>query len=172
VTRGQNLSLAHQASALRQVFPEGMASITHSKLVWIGTLSPTPLSCEYTVRVNYSVGANPQAIILDPPLVPDQNGFLPHFYREGSICLYAAREWDGSMLIVETIIPWATEWLAHYELWKWRGQWYGDGDLPHTTTTASRSASDLKWCRELVRSYHGQHEAAWRPTIVFDFWKV
>lgn len=127
MTWGQNLSLAHQASALRQVFPEGMASIRHSKLVWTGTLSPTPLSCEYTVRVSYSIGACPRAIILDPPLVPDQNGLLPHFYREGSICLHAAREWDGSMLIVETIIPWATEWLAHYELWKWRGQWYGDG---------------------------------------------
>lgn len=123
--RGPNL--AQQAFALRCVFPAGVVGIKPTRLVWTGVLTPTPLSRDYTVRITYSAGGFPRVVVVDPPLVPDENGLLPHFYREGSLCLHEAHEWDGSMFIVDSIIPWTTEWLAYYELWKWSGQWYGDG---------------------------------------------
>ena len=41
------------------------------------------------------------------------------------------------MLIVNTIIPWTTEWLAHYELWKRSGRWYGDGDSADETAVTT-----------------------------------
>jgi hypothetical protein len=148
VTQRRGLSLTRQAFALRRTFPEAMTSIRRSKLMWTGILTPTPLSREYTVRVIYSLGAYPQVIILDPPPVPDQNGLLPHFYRQGGLCLHAAHEWDGSMLIVETIVPWTTEWLAHYELWKWHGQWQGDGDI---TVGAIRDGMRLSSAGESTR---------------------
>lgn len=97
-------------------------------LAWTGILSPTPLSRDYMVRITYSLGEYPRTVVLSPPLLADENGLLPHFYREGSLCLHEVNEWDGSMLIVDTIVPWTAEWLAHYELWKRSGRWYGDGD--------------------------------------------
>jgi hypothetical protein len=53
---------------------------------------------------------------------------MPSFEAVQDLCLHKPDEWDSSMLLVETIIPWTTEWLAHYELWKRTHQWYGDGD--------------------------------------------
>lgn len=126
--RRKSPSLAQQAFALQRVFPAGVIGIKPTRLVWTGVLTPTPMSRHYTVRITYLAGRSPRVVIVDPPLVPDENGLLPHFYREGSLCLHEAHEWDGSMLIVDSIIPWATEWLAHYELWKWSGQWHGDGE--------------------------------------------
>ena len=138
MSRGPSLSLAHQAFALRRIFPEGTTSIRRISLAWTGILTPTPLSRDYTVRVTYSLRTYPRVVIIDPPLVPDENGLLPHFYREGSLCLHEAHEWDRSMLIVDTTIPWATEWLAHYELWKWSGQWYGERDSAAEAMTTMR----------------------------------
>jgi hypothetical protein len=86
------------------------------------------LARHYTVRITYAVGRFPRVVVVDPPLVPDKDGRLPHLYREGSLCLHEAHEWDESMFIVDSIIPWTAEWLAHYELWKWSGEWYGDGE--------------------------------------------
>jgi hypothetical protein len=105
-----------------------MIGIKPTRMVWTGVLTPTPLSQRYTVRITYVVGRFPRVVVIDPPLVPGEDGLLPHFYREGSLCLHDAYDWNESMLIVESIVPWTTEWLAHYELWKWSGEWYGDGD--------------------------------------------
>jgi hypothetical protein len=113
---------------LQRVFPDGVVGIKPTRLVWTGVLKPTPLSYDYTVRITYTVGRFPRIVVVDPPLVPNEDGLLPHFYREGSLCLHDAHDWNGSMLLVDSIIPWTTEWLAHYELWKWSGEWYGDGE--------------------------------------------
>ena len=31
------------------------------------------------------------------------------------------------MYLAETILPWASEWLAHYEGWLYTGEWKGGG---------------------------------------------
>lgn len=124
----RSLTPAQQAVALRAVFPDAEVSMGPSGLVWLGMITPTPLARTYTMRISYSLGKYPRVVVVDPPLEPDEKGTLPHFFREGSLCLHEAHEWDRSMLIVDTIIPWAAEWLAYYELWKRTGQWYGDGD--------------------------------------------
>jgi hypothetical protein len=54
-----------------------------------------------------------------------------HVYdtNEQRICLYyrKAREWNSSMFLSDTIIPWASEWLLHHELWVMTGVWSGGG---------------------------------------------
>lgn len=123
------LSLAQQALALRRLFPATPADIRGTQLVWMAVLTPTPLSRSYTIRITYSIGEYPIVVVIDPPLQPDPDGYLPHFYSDvGSLCLHEADEWDPSMLIAITIVPWATEWLAHYELWKQTGHWFGNAD--------------------------------------------
>lgn len=42
----------------------------------------------------------------------------------------AKDEWDHSMLISETIVPWTLDWLACYELWLMTGRWTGGGRHP------------------------------------------
>ncbi len=67
-------------------------------------------------------------MLVDPRLEPDERKLLHHLYPNGDLCLHRLDEWDPSMLLVEMIIPWTAEWLAHYELWKPNHHWYGDGD--------------------------------------------
>ena len=56
---------------------------------------------------------------------------IPHRYRDGDLCLYdpgieAPRsEWDQTMPIADTLVPWAAEWLFFYELWHATGVWHG-----------------------------------------------
>ena len=145
---------------MRRIFPSGVTGIKPTSLVWTGILTPTPLSRDYTVRITYSIGGLPRVVIVDPPLVPDENGLLPHFYREGSLCLHEAHEWNGSMLIGDSIIPWAAEWLAHYELWKWSGQWYGDGGPARAeTATVPTPAVDSSAINRTTRPGPGRPEA-------------
>src|SRR5262249_3953726 len=135
--RGRRLTVAKQAFALRGAFPTVTADVTPTTLAWTGVVIPTPLSRDYRIRITYALGEYPRVIIIDPPLLSDSDGLLPHFYREGSLCLHEAHEWDESMLIVDTIVPWAAEWLAHYELWRRTGRWYGDGDASEVSTATA-----------------------------------
>jgi len=34
------------------------------------------------------------------------------------------------MSIASTILPWASEWLFHYEIWRATGEWTGGGREP------------------------------------------
>ena len=34
------------------------------------------------------------------------------------------------MLIVDTTIPWTSEWLIYYEIWRATGDLYGGGEAP------------------------------------------
>ena len=56
---------------------------------------------------------------------------LPHVYssKRQQLCLYSPsrNEWNGFNYIIDTIIPWASEWLYFYELWLPEGKWYGGG---------------------------------------------
>jgi hypothetical protein len=79
-------------------------------------------------------------------------------------------EWHPSMLLVETIIPWTTEWLAHYELWKRTHQWYGDGDAsdaeppsadPPPIGAPVTSRNERRWEARATsrRAWRGRHVA-------------
>jgi len=56
---------------------------------------------------------------------------LPHVYDTAKqhLCVYyrTAKEWNKSMPIVDSIVPWTSEWLYHYEFWLATGTWHGKG---------------------------------------------
>lgn len=60
---------------------------------------------------------------------------IPHIYhadkknKKIKLCLYYPKykEWDNSMYISRTVIPWAIEWIMHYEFWLFNGKWSGGG---------------------------------------------
>jgi hypothetical protein len=121
-------TLFEQAYRLDQDFPDGKARLRRALLVWTERLTPTPLSRDYTVRIRYAGGQTPRVALVEPRLEPAERDLLHHLYPNGDLCLHRLDEWDSSMLLIETIIPWTSEWLAHYELWKRTHQWYGDGN--------------------------------------------
>src|SRR5690606_39815126 len=63
----------------------------------------------------------------------DLKKLLPHVYStpKQQLCLYypKEKEWNTGMYYVHTLIPWACEWLCHYELWVSTGIWHGGGKI-------------------------------------------
>ena len=126
--RNRSLSMAQQALGLRSVFPDADLTLKPSRLSWTGRLQPSDLSRVYTVQITYTHGRYPAIRVLAPKLKATENGFLPHTYDNGTLCLHDAGQWNATMLIVDTIVPWAAEWLLHYEIWLATGEWFGDRD--------------------------------------------
>jgi hypothetical protein len=123
-------SLAQQAFALRARFPGVHAALNAHQLGWIGELQPTSLSASYTIELTYARQRFPRVRVLDELEVRAGEKSLPHVYSDGSLCLHKDDEWSLQMFLADTILPWAAEWPAHYEIWFATGTWYGGGEWP------------------------------------------
>lgn len=94
---------------------------------------------EYQVAIFWAwqtPNACPFALVIDPVIRPRQGERfidIPHLmYNEkvperSPLCLFDpdTQEWDGTMWIADTTVPWTSEWLHHYELWHMDGLWRG-----------------------------------------------
>jgi hypothetical protein len=123
-------SLVRQAFALRARFPEAKTKLMPTRFTWTGTLQPNELSRVYTVRITLTEGRFPKVDVLDPALEGRPGESIPHLFADGSLCLHLEGEWDSTMLMVDTTVPWTSEWLLNYEVWKATGVWYGGGAWP------------------------------------------
>ena len=124
-------TLAQQMAALRQLGVTTGVSIRGARLRWTGRLRPTPLSVEYLVSLDYRLGsAGPAIEVVEPDIRTDDIESLPHVYAEDRLCLCYPWQWADNKLIARTIIPWASEWLLHYEVWRATGEWHGGGHEP------------------------------------------
>lgn len=65
---------------------------------------------------------------------------LPHTFFGDELCLYYGNDWEEHTPIAKTIIPWASEWLYHYEIWLFTGEWTGGGIHPGVKTRLRRRA--------------------------------
>jgi hypothetical protein len=126
----RRLSVAAQALALRRDHPDAAIRVGSRGLTCVLDLKPTGLSLTYRVKVSYDGARHPATSVLSPHLETFQGHSLPHVYSDGTLCLYDTGEWHVGLFITDTIVGWAVEWLAHYELWRASGQWHGDGDSP------------------------------------------
>lgn len=128
----KNISLMLQGHNLKKLFPNSHIQIDRSSLTWIVDIMPSPLSNTYKVRLRYKLGGSPQINVLKPELTVPEGQRLPHTYPQERLCLYYPRvgEWRGDMLLGQTIVPWISEWLLHYEVWLVIGQWCGGGIHP------------------------------------------
>jgi hypothetical protein len=84
----------------------------------------------YTVRITLIEGRFPRVDVLDPALEGRPGESIPHLFGDGSLCLHLEDEWVPTMLMVDTTVPWTSEWLLNYEVWKAIGVWYGGGEWP------------------------------------------
>lgn len=131
--KSKKLTVVQQAVSLRQLYPESECSTHRNHLSWTGILQPTAISREYTVSIDYAFGKSaPHTHVAQPTLLVPAGKHLPHVYsqKEQRLCLYSPfgnPEWNPSMCIARTIVPWASEWLFYYELWLATGKWFGGG---------------------------------------------
>src|SRR5690606_6637016 len=101
----------------------------------LGKIRPTARSITYTFKLKYSFGKIPLVNIVSLGLKRNfKNEKIPHVFTKNELCLYHPNfnEFDSSMLISHTIIPWITLWLYHYENWHITGKWEGGGLHPET----------------------------------------
>jgi hypothetical protein len=127
------ISLVHQAGALRSYFPDSeIIRKGENELVWVAHITPSPLSEIYRVKLHYKRGKFIKVLVLEPKLkLAEGKDKLPHVYStpEQQLCLYFPKnnEWHTGMFYVKSLIPWASEWLYHYEFWVGSGEWHGGG---------------------------------------------
>lgn len=125
--------------ALRHRFPEAKWQIVRNKVFGDGLFQPMPLSEEYRLHFEYECqgkwryslkvtlsGENVRGL--------DREDF-PHHYgidkakKRVDLCLYRGGcQFNTRKLLAETVVPWAIEWLLHYEGWLTTGAWHGGGE--------------------------------------------
>ena len=123
-------SLAQQAFALSERFPDAKLSLARGTLTWTSELAPTALSRTYLVRIRYRLGEHPKVTVLRPTLRTRLKKGLPHVYTGDLLCLYEDVDWAPTMSLAHTIVPWAAEWLMYYEIWLATDTWEGGGQWP------------------------------------------
>lgn len=128
----RRLTLAQQAFGLRGRFHEARIHFGALGLVCVVDLVPSPLSRSYTVQIEYNGYSRPVVKVVSPSLEAIPEGELPHTFENDELCLHLHEEWGPEQLITTTIVPWAAEWLLHYELWLASGgTWCGGGHEPN-----------------------------------------
>ncbi len=157
------LSADAQDTALRRVTTEWRRrDIVLDGCIWEGPVEP--LSRIYIVRLTYFPRRyfdgwcleNPYVRInvIDPPigaLARKAGRRLPHVYQNAhdsnqpGLCVFdpAAGEWNPSMALVDTIIPWTSEWLFFYEGWEIDGVFGGRGRHPEAPEETCQTEPNL-----------------------------
>lgn len=108
------------------------ATIKCGRIRWEGRIQPTPLSCDYLLRLTYQQPCKPEIVVISPELERPKGKRLPHVYPGERLCLCYPGQWKGSQLIAHTLVPWASEWLLHYEFWNATREWLGGGHEPNS----------------------------------------
>lgn len=107
-------------------------------------LRPTSISESYDLKFVYSKKSNIDVYVINRKLeLATGRKSLPHVWStlNQKLCLYrpSFREWSANMLMVNTIVPWALEWLDFYEHWLIEGEWLGGG---HDEYAAEKQKKD------------------------------
>lgn len=132
----KKLTLAEQFFALKQAYKDSTCFIQgHHTLIWRGQVCPSPLSNTYPVEIRYSLGSRPIVTVYGDNIKKIDDPDFPHVFHKNKktntveLCL-SYGDFDSSMLIADTYVPWAIEWLYYYEIWLATGEWRGGGIHP------------------------------------------
>ncbi|MFY8284389.1 hypothetical protein AAEU31_12850 [Pseudoalteromonas sp. SSMSWG5] len=137
------ISIADQYIAFKSCCKGDVAILDNDKTVqWTGYLQPTPLSRLYKVIIKYTLNKLPVCIVTEPDLKVLASGeAIPHTYQNNTsikgtqLCLYLPKvkklnkvsEWQPTMFVADTFIPWASAWLFYFECWLSTENWHGGG---------------------------------------------
>lgn len=93
-------------------------------------IKPTESSRTYIAQIKLTGSKKLDVFVIKPNLAKENkdNKNVPHMYslEKGKICLYLPKEINYTDNY-STVVPWISEWLYHYEIWKITGEWCGGG---------------------------------------------
>lgn len=126
------LSVAAQLLDLRKNRSDLEVCIDKDELVVRGHLQPAPSMRSYRFLLRYRMGLSPKIWIKEPALTELSKGRkIPHLYSQkaAQLCLFypPANEWTKNMLLRNSFLAWASEWLYHFEIWLVTNIWTGGG---------------------------------------------
>ena len=125
------MSISSQVQKLLLDYPQSkIVENNQNKLIWRCELTPTPLSDTYTIEIRYSYEMPvPEVYVIKPIRLLHYPGEdkLPHVFdsEKQQICLHLFGEWNRTMAISTTYVPWSSRWLFSYETWVVSGVWIG-----------------------------------------------
>lgn len=122
-----------QVNSIKSKFREFKIVHDPSYLKIFANIRPTSRSVSYEVKIKYKLNQYPQIWVLNPALKRNlKNEKIPHMYDQKRLCLFQPKygEFRFSDYLSETIIPWVSLWLYHYENWHMTGNWEGGGEHP------------------------------------------
>jgi hypothetical protein len=131
--RRKPLTAAQQFVNLRgNPISRGSGRLRAGGLTWRYLATPSPLSRDYDVRIDFKQGGSPKIFVEAPDLQALAGSRrIPHLYQQQPprLCLYLPQtyEWQSWMRIDQTIVPWATLWLFYFEEWLASDDWKGGG---------------------------------------------
>jgi hypothetical protein len=144
------LSLAQQVGRMASKHPQLKLYLHRNAATWTGPWLPGPLSDTYQLRITYIFPNRPKIAIISPHLNLAKGKIrLPHVYADGQldICVHRPEEWNKHLYIVDTVMPWISEWLQFYECWEQTGSWEGKGTHPERSSHRAQDQSDTE-CSE------------------------
>jgi len=99
-------------------------------LICTGTLQPEGCTERYKIKIEYVVGFEPKTTITKPDIFPSKH---IHMYKDHSLCLHYPPDmrWNEKIKIYEYTIPWISEWIVLYEIYKITGKWEGKESPVH-----------------------------------------
>ena len=134
------LAARQQRAHMIRVWPALDCRFEGGLLIVTGLVQPTPITRDYRVRLTYKDYGVPKVYVVSPKLErrPQESDTpIPHTYEyltpgKERPCVYYpdSNEWNASMLLATSVMPWLLAWLVDYELWLATGEWLGGG-IPH-----------------------------------------
>lgn len=134
--RRKPLTAAQQFINLRgNPVSRGDGVLRAGRLMWRYEATPSPVSRDYDLRIEFAHGGTPEVYVDAPDLHALTDGRrIPHLYRQRppKLCLYLPKtyEWQAWMRLDQTIVPWSALWLFYFEEWLISDDWKGGGFHP------------------------------------------
>lgn len=136
--RAPDLAMAVQVLRLNSLnLPGAVMRASWAWLTFEFDAKPSPISRSYRLELSYRLRDTPSVRVVTPniELLSGDRGTIPHVYDRRHpvrLCLFlpGSGEWHRGLALADTIVPWAVEWLFHYEIWLSTGEWQGGGEHP------------------------------------------
>lgn len=122
--------LVHQKRLLEQHCDYLKCNISQNILLCRGVLQPEGAECGYKIKIEYVAGNEPKTTIVSPAIEP--NKYI-HMYSDHSICLHYPPDlkWNERTKLYLFTVPWISEWIIFYEIYKVKKKWLGKESPVH-----------------------------------------
>jgi hypothetical protein len=151
-------TLGAQDARMRSRWPDfKFAQLSDRMVRWDGPLRGAQKWYEMRVLWLIDGSFRPYVCLRDPLLRPREGGTfeqIPHLMfdaerpERSGLCLFdpEGNEWSNKMLIADTTVWWAAEWLFYYEMWHLDGVWRGTGIGDESIAEARAAALYRQTC--------------------------